>query len=570
MKSDLYNLLRKDIQNKIGKKVLYAKDCDLLSNEINEKNQRQISGSTIKRFFGIVTSKFKPSKYTLDTLSQFLGFKDWQNYVENYLGNYQENLSKDTWNKLKTNVLLITNQCLSSLKQKTDYKSKTIFLRDFAKKRFEDFMESPKNALMFAAPDGFGKSSVVVQLTEQYFLNENAKYKNDLIGLLDGEMFFNLYTKNTVIPLLNQLLDFKINQSVGLHFTNHPDQRKGRIVGIIDDVDEIFTDKEKYHRLVENISKIIMANNHAWFKMIFTCRPENLAPFIYHINKSPVFKTSWFDLDFMNENMANAINIPVFETEEIERVLKENKSGFDFQHLVTDHQNILNIIHYPYLLFLFLDELKFKNEEISEINLLKRYLKRKLNSLPYYEEKISIIDRFIELSKWGMESYSVKKDKLLANENHHPAYSDLISKGLIYEFTSPGNLLENNTYVRFSQNIVFEFLLLEKWRINRELDVALFFEIRNYYSNNIQLQCNILNFFTRTLIHDNKNDIVIQLHIEFEKNVPLINSHAQIPPCLNKVSIAVKEALRTNTKFKDDFTHWISNSKLGKLLYSLD
>ena len=31
-----------------------------------------------------------------------------------------------------------------------------------------------------------------------------------------------------------------------------------------------------------------------------------------------------------------------------------------------------------------------------------------------------------------------------------------------------------------SQNIVFEFLLLEKWRINRELDVALFFEIRNY------------------------------------------------------------------------------------------
>jgi hypothetical protein len=84
------------------------------------------------------------------------------------------------------------------------------------------------------------------------------------------------------------------------------------------------------------------------------------------------------------------------------------------------------------------------------------------------------------------------------------------------------------------------------------------------------LQCNILNFFTRTLIHDNKNDIVVQLHIEFEKNVPLINSHAQIPPCLNKVSIAVKEALRTNTKFKDDFTPWISNSKLGKMLYSFD
>jgi hypothetical protein len=150
----------------------------------------------------------------------------------------------------------------------------------------------------------------------------------------------------------------------------------------------------------------------------------------------------------------------------------------------------------------------------------------------------------------------------------YPAYLDLISNGIIYEYMYSGNLLENNINVRFSQNIVFEFLLFEKWRINRELDVALFFEIRNYYSNNIQLQCNLLNFFIRTIILDSKYDLVTQLHKEFEKIVSNINSHQQIPPCLKSVSVPVQEAIQTNVKFKARFTPWITNSKLGKLLYS--
>ncbi len=570
MKNDLYGLLRKDIQNKIGKKVLYAKDCDLLSIQIKEKTHRQVSASTIKRFLGIVKYNFKPSKYTLDTFSKYLGYKHWQDYTGHYLDNFHTNSAKNRWEKLKGKLLDITHQSLISLKQKTDYNSKNIFLRDFVKKKFEDFMESPKSAMLFAAPDGYGKSSTMIKLTEHYFLNENAKYKDDIAGLLDGEIFFSFYTNNRVIPLLNQFLDFKINLSIGLYFINHPEQRKGRIICLIDNVDEIFSDNEKYHHLVENISRIIMANNQPWFKMVFTCRPENLEPFIYQINKNPIFKSCWFNLDFMNENIADAINIPFFEKDEIEGVLNNYQSGFGSQQLIARHENILNIISYLYLLFLFLDELVHGHKEISEIKLLNRYIQRKIISMPYYEEKIAIIDKFIELSKLGIESYAVKKIRLLASGNHHIAYNDLISKGIIYEYTHSGNLLENNTYVKFSQNIVFEYLLLEKWKINREMDIELFLEMRNYYSGNLKLQCNLLNFFARTLINDGKYDIVTQLHIEFEKKISFINLHAQIPPCLGIVSVAVKDAIRTNTQFKNEFTPWVSNSKLGKILYSLE
>lgn len=570
MKNDLHNLLKKDIRNKIGKKILYAKDCDLLSNEINKNIHRQISGSTIKRFFGIVASNFKPSKYTLDTFCQFLGFKDWQSYVDNYMVHYNLSTTGNTWDKLKMSMLDITKHSLISLKQKTNFDSKNMFLRDFAKKKFEDFMESKKNAMIFVAPGGYGKSSLAIQLTQYYFLNENAKYKNEAIGLADGEIFFNLYTRNQAIPLLNQFLDFQINSSIGLYFTNHPEKRMGRVCGIIDNIDQIFTDKENYHGLVENIIKIIMANNYDWFKLVFTCRPENLDPFIYQINKNPVLKSSWYDLDFLDNNMANAINIPIFEKEEIESVLVENQFGFDYQHLVTHHKNILDIISYPYLLFLYLEELKHGNKEISEISLLNRYLKRKLNSMPYREEKINIIDRFVELSKWGKESYSVKKKHLLINENYNPAYEDLISDGILFEYPDSLNLLENNTLIRFNQNIIFEFILFEKWRIKREMDVELFFIIRDYYINNSQLQCNLLNFFARALIQSGKYNILIQLHIEFEKRIPPLNSYSQIPPCLNTLSVAVHEAFRTNIQFKDELAPWISKSKLGKILYVLN
>lgn len=567
MENNLYKLLRKDIENKFGKEVLYAKDCDLLAKEINKKIKRQISGSTLKRFFGIVKSGFKPSKYTLDTLSQFLGYTDWNTFTKDNTESYSSYSTKDTWSKLSKNIAFITNHSLNSLKQKTNYNTKKFFLRDFAKQRFEAFIDSPKNVLMFVAPDGYGKSSMLIQLAEHYFLNENAKYRHDLVGFLDGEAFFSLYSKNTLIPLLNQFLDFKINASVGLYFENHPEQRKGRIVGIIDNVDEIYSDKGNFNRLVENIKKIILANNHHWFKLILTCRPENLTPFINELDKSPVFKKCWYNPDFNDDNMANAINIPLFEKEEIETYLQKYQLGIDYEHIIMHHNNILNFISYPYLLFLFLDEHNYGKKDVTEISLLNSYVKRKLISFPYYEEKISLIDRFIELSFWGKESYAVRKNTLLANEKHVLAYCDLMSKGILYEYTDSGKLLENNTYTKFSQSTIFEFLLFEKWRLKRKMDLNLFFKISDYYVKNNQLRCNLLNFFSRTLIYNNNFKVIKQLHIEFEKRISPVDSHAQIPPCLNTLSLVVKEAIHSNSRFKDELTPWISHSELGKLLY---
>lgn len=77
-------LLKDEIQTKFGRSISYAIDCEELSNLIKSQTNRQVSSSTLKRLFGIIKSSFNLSKYTLDTLSIFLQFDDWKEFLNNF------------------------------------------------------------------------------------------------------------------------------------------------------------------------------------------------------------------------------------------------------------------------------------------------------------------------------------------------------------------------------------------------------------------------------------------------------------------------------------------------------
>lgn len=213
MNKDIYKLLVKDIQTKIGKEIRYGKDCKKLSEQIVKETGRQISDSTIKRFFGIVDSLFQPSKYTLETFASFLGFDDWYEYLNTYESSKHTSSNSSSWSHLKKRMLAVTNHSLNSLKQHTSYDPEKIISRAFTRNKLEAFMESEKAATMFVAPDGYGKSTSVIQIVENYFHNEDSRFNGDIVFLIDGGIFFNLYAKNSNIDLLSQLLEFNPKNS---------------------------------------------------------------------------------------------------------------------------------------------------------------------------------------------------------------------------------------------------------------------------------------------------------------------------------------------------------------------
>ncbi len=516
MDDDIYNLLRKDIQVKFGEKILYGKDCQQLSKKIIEETQRHISISTVKRFFGMINSPFNPSKYTLETFARYLGFEHWLDYEEQYKKtNYNENIS-DTWELLKNRILKITYQSLESMKEKAKYDSEKVIFRTYVKDKFDKFLQSKENATMFVAPLGFGKTTTIIQLVENYFLGEKALHKNDIIFVIDGGIFFNLYSKSSNFELFNQFIEFKVRSSIEFYFQQNPEKRKGRVILIIDDVDEVYFDKERYHSLMENLMRLLMSSENSWFKIVMTCRPENLDIFYYLLNKNPMLKSSWFKMNFEEKGMIESRNIPLYSKEEVKKIIEKHQLKCDYNYLKENYNNILKILHYPYLLSIFKEKFGDSNE-ISLISLLNHYIKTRLNSPPYREDKLIIIDTFIELCDYGKDSDAVEKKTLLAKSNvNNFAYRELISIGLIYEYSVPDGLFGDDTFVKFHPDIFFEYILFEKWRQNEPLDINLFFKIKETYRNKIQLQCKLLKFFIRFLYYERKISILQQLQTIFK------------------------------------------------------
>jgi len=84
------------LEEKLGRRVRYPKDCDALAVEIEKSVGDRISASTLKRIFGFFGTPTSPSLYTLDVISQFLGFLDWEDLQQKIASHSDSVLLKDS------------------------------------------------------------------------------------------------------------------------------------------------------------------------------------------------------------------------------------------------------------------------------------------------------------------------------------------------------------------------------------------------------------------------------------------------------------------------------------------
>lgn len=73
--------LRKDIEQHIGRSLQSPSDFEYLIDRLWQKQHQVFSLSTIKRLWGYVSSNGQPRLSTLNTLSRFLGYDDWNAYL---------------------------------------------------------------------------------------------------------------------------------------------------------------------------------------------------------------------------------------------------------------------------------------------------------------------------------------------------------------------------------------------------------------------------------------------------------------------------------------------------------
>ena len=77
-------LIQVKVEERFGKPIRYAKDCQVLSVNIHAFTGEKISCSTVKRLFGLIESDNEPRLYTLDILAQYLGYINYDNLLQEF------------------------------------------------------------------------------------------------------------------------------------------------------------------------------------------------------------------------------------------------------------------------------------------------------------------------------------------------------------------------------------------------------------------------------------------------------------------------------------------------------
>lgn len=81
MAEDYSKLLCKKVEHVFGRSIVGYADCVDLSEAIKKETGKHISHQTLRRFFGIIKSNSTASTNTTNTLCQYIGFRDMQEFT---------------------------------------------------------------------------------------------------------------------------------------------------------------------------------------------------------------------------------------------------------------------------------------------------------------------------------------------------------------------------------------------------------------------------------------------------------------------------------------------------------
>jgi len=565
---ELLDSLRDDLIRKCGQPLIYSKDCYFLSEDIRKNTSRSVSTTTLKRFFKLVEHNHNTSRFVLDTFSIYLGFDSWTDYLNCLDKKKHTSESSGSWDLLRKRINPITRSSLNSIKLKTGYNKKKFIIRPFANRIFSDFYGSDKTITALIAPEGYGKSSIIVQVADSFFQGERAMNQHDILCLIDGELFINLLSNNQGVELIEQFNEFDIDTSLLRYFADESNSVEGHVVIIIDDVDEIYFQEDKFHDFAGNLMKIVRAyDGKPWFKLILTFKPENLRVFTYFLERSASLGSQWFGVAFSDNTQGN-INIPLFREEEVREIMKLNKFRLPIESLHYFHYDMINVIKYPYLLFSLID-LNRHNVMVSELDLIEDYVKNKITSGAYGNEKQEIIASFLKLCEYGDMSVSVRKKSLPLEDQRKIAYDELVSYGIIYETQIQENYLTRSVFCRFLNKNLFNYITALTWINLNGISISLFRKLNSHYRYNHALKQSVARCLIKVAIKEGNLELLKQIHRYFEKKWASGDDYKErnYHSYYRDLSQAICLELRSYREHRDEMMKFYATTPLGRSLF---
>lgn len=458
---DFIITLQKEVLRRFGVEVMLPGDCKHLSQSILDVTTKLVSETTLKRVFGFAVAQHSFSRYTLNTLSQYCAYKDWDDFqLHHYKQLNCTTPDNSQWSDLKTKADAVSLYTLLTLKNRSGINFNHTMPRQYCQAHIERFLESDYSATALIAPSGWGKSIALVHLAEHFWFSKEARYKRDVCWFINAHAAGSLMMKGfSLSAWLDNQLNLGNGENFREYFATHFDKKGGRLILIIDGFDEIAVAGEKLRLLYSKLEDFVYSNDlYPWVKVILSIRSSTWSEIFQHSQQYPAFRRYWYLGPEMDEEIN--INLPQLTEQEVKSVLYNHQ--FDPATVRLFSESFLQKLRHPYYLQLFCQlnagpDQNFTDEHLSLFEIVSKFVQNRVFNSQTNAFKIKIIEKLLELLDYGRNGIYTDKHLLLnKNADLFPAYKELLADNILVEENLSQEIMFH-VKVRFAHTFLLEY-----------------------------------------------------------------------------------------------------------------
>ncbi|RBL93284.1 NACHT domain-containing protein [Chitinophaga flava] len=481
---DFIMTLQKEVLRRYGVEVMSSADCKNLAQSILDNTTKLVSETTLKRVFGFAVTQHSFSRYTLNTLSQYCRFKDWEDFQQHHyqlLNNAsRSNQQLDTrrWDELKTKADAVSHYTILTLKNRSGISFPFTVPRSFCNAHIERFLESDYASTALIAPSGWGKSVALVHLAEHFWFCKDARFKHDVCWFIHAHAAGSLLLKGfSLANWLDNQMDLGKGENFREYFASHFNNKGGRLILIIDGFDEIAVSGDKLKLLYTKLEDFVYSNDrYPWVKVILSIRSSTWSEIFQHSHQYPAFRRYWYLGPEMDEE--TNINMPALAEQEVKSVLYNHH--FDPSTVRMFSESFLQKLRNPYYLQLFCQlntgpDQNFVDEHLSLFEIVSRFVQHRVFNSQTNSFKIRIIEKLLALLDYGRSGIYIDKSRLLnQNADLFPAYKELLADNILAEENLSQEIMFH-VKVRFAHTFLLEYFVAMHYlqQSNQEINESL-------------------------------------------------------------------------------------------------
>ncbi|GGH16389.1 hypothetical protein [Pedobacter zeae] len=501
--NDLLIELRKFVLIKSGLRNIDPAHCKIISEYVFQETKNYVSETTIKRFFGFANTLHKFSLFTLNSLSQYIGYNDWDSFCKDKEN--QTTSVQSIWQDLRLKAHAITEISLIAQKNNSGVPFNATANRSFFYPDFDYFLKNNYQFTTISAQPGQGKSILLAHMVEYFFLSENALYKNDIVLMINstsintiiqnGDTLKDWFLKEFKFGSLSELISF---------FKKNPEKREGRFIIIVDGIDEHLGRSNYFKTFIDFLYSI---EENSFVKLVFGLRTNswiNLQPAIYG---SASLTKAWYTGLFYDQETLS--NVPSLNADEVLYTLSHIENKIINRADVSTP--LLTQFKTPFWLQVYF-KLKEENHHLELSNpllcyeLISYFLEKRVFLAKKSTEKVFLLKKISDCISEGNKKLRVSKEKILSYINCYPdAYEELLHAGIIIEEKRLSTTIPTEI-VRFLNDDIYTYFLFIQ--ITDKFDYKpckLFFEhILSNFPGQTSLRDHILNWAIRFCITRNE------------------------------------------------------------------